>query len=102
MTDSTYRASLRRKPLPSIAEIRRHFRYDPETGTVTTPTGKTGSFVEGTGLIVAYCVNRRRVRIPAHRVAWAITHGRWPHMIRHRNHDKADNRLSNLAEYLPR
>jgi len=35
----------------------------------------------------------------AHRLAWLITHGRWPaHEIDHINCDPSDNRLSNLRE----
>lgn len=34
----------------------------------------------------------------AHRVAWLVTHGYWPHEIDHINGDRADNRLVNLRE----
>jgi len=32
----------------------------------------------------------------AHRVAWAIFYGEWPQEIDHINHNRADNRISNL------
>ena len=32
----------------------------------------------------------------AHRVIWAMVHGEWPDHIDHINHNKSDNRISNL------
>lgn len=38
-------------------------------------------------------------RLAAHRVCWAIAHGRWPeHSIDHINGDPADNRIVNLRD----
>lgn len=39
------------------------------------------------------------VRFKAHRVAWAIYHGKWPsNEIDHINHDTSDNRIDNLRD----
>jgi hypothetical protein len=34
----------------------------------------------------------------AHRIIWAMQHGRWPKEVDHINRDKSDNRLVNLRE----
>lgn len=44
-------------------------------------------------------VEGKIVRIRAHRIAWALHHGRWPVLdIDHANLNKADNRIKNLRE----
>lgn len=79
--------------------------YDPESGllTWTNPAAKwlkPGARAGGKTKKTKYsyvAINGRQY--PVHRVAWLLTHGRWPEMqIDHANGDKWDNRLSNLRE----
>ena len=93
------------KELPSIEELRKVFRADFETGKLyRIQADGSGREVKGSDngrgyLIVVF--NNRNIR--KHRLIFALATGRWPRgEIDHINHDKTDNRLSNLREVSPR
>lgn len=110
-----------KKFLPTVETLRKLFNYCPETGLITHGMcapwhnaiigsgGKKKERVIGdpvvpgmpaeltwtTGKYLHILVNGQKV--PAHRAAWAMHYGEWPHGdIDHINRDPSDNRIENL------
>lgn len=88
------------------------FKYDSETGylyrnkdsicgngTTHIKKGDLCSLTpsKSTGYLRASFGGKRRSQ---HRIAWWVTHGRWPTYIDHINHIRTDNRLCNLRNVL--
>ncbi len=111
--------------LPPVDFLRKILRYDAETGTLYWRERPQDTFRSGTQSAehISKRWNKMRVGTPAgttyetgyvriqwkamgvkshlaaHRVAWAIYHGRIPACeIDHINGDRADNRIENLRE----
>lgn len=79
-----------------------HFTYDPVTGLIThnrlsreyiTPNNSKGYIVVG----VHRKISKKTTVVSAHRLAWYLHYGTEPEVVDHINHDKTDNRISNLV-----
>lgn len=90
------------KPLPSLEVLSALFSYCPDTGTLTRRAcsgGQAAGTPVGTKRPDGYLVVQiDGLQYRAHRVAYAIHHGRdpWPLQIDHVNRDRSDNRAANL------
>lgn len=87
------------------SQVNAVLHYDPVTGLFTwlcrrgaAAVGSPAGCVDADGYIL---IRLSRNGYRAHRLAWFVTHGRWPTIIDHINGDRADNRICNLREVTP-
>lgn len=86
---------------PNIGAIRSMVTYDPETGGFQTiKTGKPRYLKIDSGGYYRLEIGRKKYL--AHRVAWLLTHGKWPdHLVDHIDRNRRNNRLINLRAATP-
>ena len=96
-----------KRHLPSVDEIRQLVEYNSATGKLfwkprehpwwnTRYAGKEAGSTSKGGYLSLRVYGEH---IPAHRVAWAVVHGRWPKgVIDHIDGDRQNNRLDNLRD----
>ena len=79
-------------------ELMRLVTYDAKTGHFTRTVGKRAGNLVGTITSNGYThIFLAGKSYNAHRLAWLYVYGVWPKdQIDHLNHDRSDNRISNL------
>jgi len=95
------------KEMITSENIREYVLYDYETGVFTwakdvSITGRKGKIAGTIGKrgYVTICIHR--VFYKAHNLAWLYVYGKNPEFeIDHINHNKSDNRISNLRDVTP-
>ena len=100
---ATPKPELNFRTLPSAQEVREWLFYDPVTGSFTwAKPGRGVRLGHSAGTI--HKNGRREIcilglRHKAPRLAWLLTHGRWPEgVIDHINGDPSDDRAENLRD----
>lgn len=87
----------------TVARLREVLHYEPDTGFFTRKSSRRTDRI-GTKAYTAHTNGYSRFSIDnkkhyAHRLAWLYVNGKWPcGDIDHINHDKTDNRISNLRD----
>lgn len=72
------------------------YKYDKETGIITSPKNKIIDGVSHGYIIVSFRYNNKSITIKGQQLAWYLEYNEVPIVIDHINRISTDNRLSNL------
>lgn len=92
------------KKRPTLAQLRKILKYDPETGIFTwLRDHNNGRMKYGSRAGRADARGYRAIGIDnelysEHHLAWVFVYGEWPKQIDHKNRNKSDNRIANLRK----
>lgn len=89
-----------------VEELKKSLAYCPNTGvfrwkkrdkvTYKAKPGKVAGYLHKNGY---YYIQLDRIKFSAHRVAWALSFGKWPSgVIDHIDGNRSNNKLSNLRD----
>lgn len=86
-----------------VERVMEAFAYDPDSGVLTWAISRRGHAkpgdVAGHATRGYWSTKLDGQTLMVHRIAWAITHGRWPiGDIDHKDGNPSNNRISNLRE----
>lgn len=84
------------------AELLEILEYNPMTGDITyrvdTQRKAAGELATMRHIEGYLMVEIGKKQYLAHRLAWFMVHGQWPDQIDHIDHDRSNNRLTNLRD----
>jgi len=84
---------------PEAGALAGRYSYDPETGDIVGPSGKSLKPHPNRGVFrVGLWHDGRSVRVITGRLAFALQHGRWPVGVHYLNGDTSDNSAANVVE----
>lgn len=76
--------------------IERGFRYDSETGLITTSTNRISKPNKDGYMKYSLSINGKQHYFSGHRLAWYVVYNEIPKVIDHIDGDKSNNKISNL------